>query len=363
MNFQEAQAAWQADAPLFAERGVIMNGVQTYIPDAWKSNFDMAMDAQPSLSTDPNSGVPSLLTTMIDPTVIRALFAPTKAAEIFGEVKKGTWLDETALFPIVEHTGEMTSYGDNNEDGSTGVNMNWPARQSYLWQTVKQYGEREIERAGLGRINFISEVDLAAANNSNRFANLTYLYGVSGMQTYGALNEPNLSASLTPVTKANGNGNVWMNGTAINASANEVYQDIEALFAQLVAQTGGLVEATDEMTLALSPTSAVALTATNSYNVNVYDLLKKNFPGLRVVTCVQYGVKSSSNPNGVAGGSYAQLIAKTVDGQPVGYCAFNEKARQHPVIRGMSNFKQKQTAGTWGFVLRQPVGIASIIGI
>ncbi|TIS53181.1 MAG: DUF2184 domain-containing protein, partial [Mesorhizobium sp.] len=42
------------------------------------------------------------------------------------------------------------------------------------------------------------------------------------------------------------------------------------------------------MTLAMSPESQLAMTATNSFNVNVEDLLKKNFPNLRVVSAVQY---------------------------------------------------------------------------
>ncbi len=60
----------------------------------------------------------------------------------------------------------------------------------------------------------------------------------------------------------------------------------------------GLIEADTKMVLAMSPASEGALTQTNSFNVNVFDLLKKNFPNIRVETAIQYGVTSTSNPQG-----------------------------------------------------------------
>lgn len=362
MNYNEAVAAFAADKDMLAAKGVIMPGVRGYIPDGWDSNYNLAMDAQPTLATDPNSAVPALLTTLIDPEIFRILFAPTQAAAIFGEVKKGTWLDETAMFPIVENTGEVSSYGDFNENGHTGLNTNWPQRQSYLFQTIKEYGERELERAGLARIGWVSELDGSAAQALNRFANLTYFFGVTGLQNYGVFNDPNLSASLTPATKAAG-GVKWINGGVVVATANEIYTDIQSVFFQLVAQTAGLVDQKTQMTLAMSPGSEVALTTTNAFNVNVTDLLKKNFPNLTIQTAVQYGAVSASNPNGVAAGNFMQLIAKNVEGQQTAYVAFNEKQRAHPIIVAMSSFKQKVTGGTWGAVIRGAYGISSMVGL
>ena len=365
MTFEEAMAAFRADAPRLEALGVSWQPgaeVVAYIPDGFKTNYALAMDAQPALTTDPNSAVPAMLTTMIDPAVYKILFAPNKAAEILGENRKGTWLDETAMFPVVEHTGEVSSYGDFAENGHAGVNTNWPQRQSYLFQVIKEYGERELERAGLARINWVSEIDQAAATVLNKFQNLTYFFGVQGLQNYGLLNDPNLGASLTPATKAAG-GVKWINNGQIVATANEIYADIQAIFFQLVQQSGGLIQADSKLVLAMSPGSAVALTATNSFNVNVYDLLKKNFPNIRFETAVQYGVLSASNPQGVAAGNMVQMIAENVEGQDTGYRSFNENMRSHPIVRGLSSFKQKLTAGTWGAVVRMPVAFASMVGV
>src|ERR1700674_1873101 len=168
MNPQEAAAAWRADQQRFAELGAVLPDVSMYVPPELKGKYQMAVEAPLSLRTTANCGAPTMLTTMIDPAVFKILYAPNKAAIIFGADKKGSWLDETAMFPTVEHVGEVSSYGDYSESGHTGVNTNWPQRQSYLFQTIKEYGERELERAGLARINWVSEIDAAAALALNK---------------------------------------------------------------------------------------------------------------------------------------------------------------------------------------------------
>jgi hypothetical protein len=366
MNIQEAMATFRSHRAQLEEAGVGWQPgaeVQGYFPPEFKRNYSMAKDAAiPLLTTDPNSGVPALLTTLIDPQVYEVLFAPNKAAEILGENRKGTWLDQTAMFPVAEATGEVSSYGDFSENGRAGVNTNWPQRQSYLFQLIKEYGELELERAGLARINWVSEIDKAAALNLNKFTNFTYFFGVAGLQNYGLLNDPNLSAAITPATKAVG-GTAWIVSGALNATANEIYADIEAIYFRLVAQTGGLVARDAAMTLALSPASEAAMTATNSFNVNVSDLLKKNFPNMKVISAVQYGVTAAGNTQGNAAGNLVQLIVNEVEGQQTGFCAFNEKMRAHPIIRAVSSFKQKMTGGSWGTVLRFPAGIAQMVGV
>lgn len=366
-NFNDARAQWNADRRNLSALGINLPDVISYLPEEFKQDFEMAMDAivgsQPGLETaSPNSAVPALLTTMIDPQVFEILFAANRAARIYGEVKKGTWLDEIDMFPTIEHTGEVTSYGDFAESGHAGANTTWPQRQAYLFQIVKEYGDRELERAGLAKINWVSELDKACATVMNKFLNFTYFFGVLGLQNYGALNDPQLPASITPSTKAAG-GTAWIQNGVIKATSNEVYADVEAIFLQLVIQSAGLIEYDSEMTLAMSPSSAVALTATNTFNVNVHDLLKKNFPNLKIETAVQYGAQTSTNPQGLVAGNLVQMFAGNVEGQQTAFCAYNEKMRSFPIIRSMSSYKQKVIGGTWGTVVRQPFAIASMIGV
>jgi len=364
MNRQEAIAAFAAERAILQAKGVVLPGVTMYVPDEYRHNFALAMDAQPTLSTDPNSAIPAMLTTMIDPDVIRILMAPLAMAEILGERKKGDWLTETDMFPVVEMTGEVSSYGDFNNNGRAGINMNWPQFQSYLFQTFTNYGERELERAGLAKINYVSELDQSAAYQLNQYSNLTYAFGVAGLQNYGILNNPYLAAYLTPATKAAG-GTTWFTaGGAPNATANEVYNDIATLIQSLIVKSAGNLNAKSKYTLALSPGSEQALTFANTFGVFVEDLLKKGYPGLTVKSAPQYGQQSTTNPQGYStAGNAVQLIADSIQGQQVVYAAFTEKMRAHKIIPGASSWMQKKTSGTWGTILRMPVGVAGMIGI
>jgi hypothetical protein len=370
MNRQEAIAQFAADKAMLLQRGIVLpSSVKMYLPDEYKYDYGLAMDglamdvtAGP-LVTDPNAAIPWMLTTTIDPEIIRVIFSPLAFADILGERRAGDWTEDTRMFPIVEQTGEVSSYGDFNNNGRAGVNINWPQFQSYLFQTMVRYGERQIARAGLAKISYVSELGLSAADLLNRFTNLSYAFGLQGLQNYGIINNPFLSAFLTPATKAGG-GTAWFTGNTPNATANEVYNDIIALVTKLVAQTNGALDTNSPMTLALSPQSHIALTFANSFGVFVKDLLKEGYPNLKVKIAPQYGTQSSTNPQGYStAGNAMQLIADKIQGQTVAYAAFNEKLRAHKIVAENSAWSQKTTSGTWGTILRSPQAVTGMLGI
>jgi hypothetical protein len=368
----EARAAFRADRAMLEERGVVLPySMQRYLTEREKRSGVLAMDAPSTgvnglpgpLSTDPNAALPWMLTSAIDPEIIRILFSPLEFSEILGERKAGVWTEQTRFFPIVESTGEVTSYDDYATGGRAGANFNYPQLQSYLFQTILQYGELQVDRAGLAKINWIGELQMAAADLLNRFQNLTYAFGVPNLQNYGILNSPYISAALTPATKAWG-GTGWFNNGSPAATANEVYNDIIALVTQLVSQTNGTLDIKQAMTLAMSPQSEIAMTFTNGFGVSVADLLKKGYPKIQVKTAPQYGTASSTNPQGYStAGNYVQLIADKLMGQTVAYCAYNEKLRAHKIIPKLSSWEQKETSGSWGAVLRTPAGVSSMLGV
>lgn len=318
----------------------------------------MAMDAQPALVTVSNSGIPAYLANYVDPDLIKVLVTPNRAAQIFGEAKKGDWVTYTATFPVIENTGEVSSYGDYSENGSVGANANFPQRQSYHYQTITQWGEKQLETYSLAKIDYAARLNIASAMVLDKFQNNTYFFGVAGLQNYGLLNDPNLAAPIAPGAKAfNSNASgPWVTNGQVTATSQEIYNDIQALFLELVTQSGGLIEMDDELILAMSPASSVALTATNAtFATNVYDMLKKNFPKMRFETAVQYANTSAGN--------LVQLIAPQVDGQETGFCAFTEKMRAHAIVRNTSSFLQKKSQGSWGAVIRQPFAIAQLVGV
>ncbi len=369
MNRQEAINQWNELKGVYASKGLIVPGVKMFVPDEWKEgNFSLdqiAMDAAAgTLVTDPNAAIPAMLTTAIDPDVIRVVFAPLQMAEIMGgERKAGDWLEETRMFPVVEETGEVSSYDDYSNNGRAGINFNYPQFQSYLYQTIVAYGERETERAGLMKINYVGEVTGAASSLLNRFGNLAYAFGITGLQNYGLLNNPYLSAYLTPALKAWG-GTTWFNNGSPAATANEVYNDILAVVEQIISQTNGAVDMDAPMTLALSPQSQLAMKFANSFGVSVAALLKEGFPNMKVKSAPQYGQKTASNSQGYSPvGNVFQIIVEKVDNQKVAYPAFNEKLRAHKLVPELSSWKQKMTSGVWGTINRLPIGVSGMLGV
>lgn len=317
----------------------------------------VAMDAQPELVTISNSGIPAFLSTYIDPKVIEILLAPMKAVEIVGEeTKKGDWTLETSMFPVVESTGETSSYGDYSETGVAGANVNWVQRQSYTYQVITQWGERELEKMGLARIDWANRQNIASVLTLNKFQNKSYFFGVDGLANYGLLNDPTLSAPIDPLVYSA--ETTWAQKATLTDGngALAVYDDIQAIYGQLVSQANGLVELNMEspLTLAMSPSSQVYLTLTNLYNVNVQDMLKKNFPKMKIQTAPEYATAS---------GNLVQLIADEMLGQRTATTAFTEKLRAHPIIVRESSFRQKKSQGTWGTIIFRPFLIASMLGV
>lgn len=322
---------------------ILRNSYGIHLPASTQDYVDpqVALDAQPSMVTASSAGIPAFLANFIDPNFIRVLVTPNRAAQIFGEQKKGDWTLLTAQFPVVESTGEVSSYGDFNNNGSVGSNVNWVSRQSYTFQTVTQWGERELEMAGLAKIDYAANLNIASALAMDKFMNKSYFFGIAGLQNYGMLNDPSLIAPIVA------------SATWATLDGAGVYAEIVRLYEQLVVQTRGLVRRDDAMILALSPEIEANLVKTNQYNVNVTDQLKKNFPNLRIEQAVEYATGS---------GELVQLIVEKIEGQDVGYTAFTEKMRAHPVKVELSSFQQKKSGGTWGAIIRQPIGIAQYLG-
>ena len=342
-----------ADAAMREEWGIILFDAVDYLTPELRRDYSLAMDAQPTLVTNPSAGIPSWFTQYVDPDVIEVLQTPNMGAQILGEVRKGTWETQTAWFPMSENTGEVSNYGDFNKNGRSDVNTQWESRQSILFQTFIEYGDLEVARAGLARLNLVAMKQKAAAKTLDKFLDYIYHFGVAGLENYGILTDPALSASLTPTTKAYG-GVKWVNNGQVVAQAAEVYADFQQLYNELTATTYGYVDMNTRFKL-VSPNSVnSALTATNQFGITVRNFIKESFPNVEYVSDPRYATTA---------GNVVQLIAMEFDGHQTGYCAFNEKMRQHRVVPDDSSFRQKTTSGSFGAIIPYPLGIASLIGV
>lgn len=313
----------------------------------------IAQDAAvPSIVTQPNAAIPSILNTYIDPRTIEVLFQPNQMAEIVGgEVQKGDWTTASTMFIQTESTGEVSSYGDFNQNGVAGVNVTFPDRQNYLYQTMLTLGDLESETYGLARVNLLNEKMRSAHLVLSKFQNLSYAFGINGLRNFGLLNDPSLVAPITPGTET-------VNGASVTTWAQKdaagIYADIQMLFAELVSQMPGLIDANTRMTLAMSPESQAELTKTNMYNVNVIDQIKKNFSNLTIKTAVQYTTTS---------GNLVQLKAEDLEGTPTAECAYSIKLRTHRMVMETSSMHQKVSQGTYGSIVYRPLAIAQMLGV
>ena len=328
-------------AVLNKEHGVIFGRGAQVLTDAKKANLAMAMDAElvpGALVTSPNGGFPALFTTWVDPNLIEVLVSPMKMGEAFGEVKKGNWTSSLVQFPVIESVGETSTYGDFNDSGMSGVNVQYPSRQPYHYQTIIRVGEYEQEMAGEARIDWSSRKQISAALTLNKFQNHSYIYGIDGLANYGMINDPSLLPAAT--------GGNWETLTA-----EGIFNDFGKLFKKLIAQTAGLVDNETTMTCLLSPLMKAQFTKTNQFGLNLGALFKEHYPNLSFVTIPEY-----STPTGET----IQLIVDEYEGQKTVEMSFTEKMRTHPLIQDMSGFKQKRSQGTLGAILYRPAFVATM---
>lgn len=317
---------------------------------AWITSEDMPRLAQDAaLVSAPNSAVPVELLMYFDPSVIEILTAPRRSREIFPEVKKGDWTTPAAKFRVMEMTGNTQPYSDYADNGKADVNYNWPTRENYIFETVIRYGDLEQAVTAEAKINLAADKQRAAANTIDVDANRFNFLGVSGKKIYGILNDPSLTATISPANTGTGPSVLWSTKTT-----KLIFDDILLLFARLVSQTAGLVDEKSKLILAMSPAMAVKLASATDFNVSVLTMLKGYFSNLTIVSAPQYAT---------TGGQLMQFIAAEVQGQSTGELGFSEKMRAGRLVPNLSSFAQKFTAGTYGAIIKQPMAIAQMLGM
>lgn len=312
----------------------------------------LAMDADPQPQLTANGGIPAIVSTFIDPTIVRTLFTPNRAVQIFGgEQKRGAWAQDSFLIQRVEETGDTVAYDDYSEQGAVQVTSDWEQREVFRFQTIVTYGELEQERYGLAMLPYVSEKQRAAIEVINQDQNKYYFYGVAGRKNYGLLNDPALPAPITPIT-VDGKTQ-WKDKQVV-----DIYNDILAMYEDLVTRTKGIVgdgiDMAAPLVLAMSPQLSVYFKKSNEiFSNSVENMVRNSFPNMRFEVAPQYSTSS---------GELVQMFAESAQGQDVGFLAYNEKLRAHPLVTEVSSYKQKYSAGTFGAVITQPMLFAQLLG-
>ncbi|MCH5277754.1 MAG: DUF2184 domain-containing protein [Desulfovibrionaceae bacterium] len=307
----------------------------------------MAQDA--AMITNPNTSVPAELLAYIDPAVVEIMTAPRRAREIFREEKKGDWTTPYMKWRVDEMVGKTQPYSDYANGTTSDVNSEWITREQYVFQTSITYGDLEMALSSAAKVNLAASKQRAAATVLDIDQNRFYLLGVAGRNITGILNDPNLPNAITAAATGTGGSTNWS-----TKSTQQIYNDIRALFAELTTNSNGLIDPNTPLILALSPELAVALGSATDFNISVVDMLRRYFTSLKIVTLPELHSDSA--------GETVLMIAEEVGGQPTGILAFGEKMRAGRIVPGMSSFRQKFTASTYGGIVRYPFAVAQMTG-
>ncbi len=341
-------------------KGISITGAQGVMSYAVKdghikTDFNktkMAMDS--ALQTTPNIAFPASFFQYIDPQIVEVLFAVTNANKLAPEVKQGTWEQEFYSFPVEEVVGDVTAYSDRTENVTTTVNYEFPVRELARFQTVIEYGDLEADKANASKIALQSRKQLASANIIARKQNQFYLYGVSGKQNYGLLNDPNLNSSISPITV--GGNTTWSAKTTADPdnAGNLVYNDILKLWGELSSKNGGNISQNERIVLAVSNNVVSYLSMPNQFGLTAEKILRDNFPNIEIVQLPELTTNA---------GEEIKMVVPSLYGVDTANVAYADKFRAGRIIPELSQFKQKCVGTSWGAIIRRPSLIATMLGV
>lgn len=312
----------------------------------------LAQDA--AMSTQPNIGAPAALYTYLDPRIIEVLFGVTNATQFFEKSKIGEFADDYATFQVEEIAGQVSPYSDFAEGVTSDVNYDFPVRQNFRYQTTIKYGDLETEKMARARVALPARKQNAAAQIIARAENKFQLYGVEGMEIYGMLNDPNLPATIAPISV--NSKSTWADKIAAdpNNAATLVFNDVNKLWQELSKNNGGHLDVNSPIVLGVSNKMIGYLTQPNQYGKTAKVMLQENYPNIKFVQLPELSTSA---------GEMLYMTVTDLYGEETGFCAFSRAFQLGRLVPDLSSFSQKASAGTWGCVIRRPSLVATMTGI
>jgi hypothetical protein len=305
---------------------------------------------QDAATLDPNATVPAYMRTYANPRIIEVLTAERAYRKIAPEVKNGDFTTAFTQFRSIEFTGDTTPYGDYDGNGVSGVNTAFPVREQYRFQTTIKVGDLEQKMNAEAKIDLFAEKQKSAAINIDIAFNKYALYGVAGKAVYGLLNDPSLNAAITPIV-VNSTQTKWEDKTA-----NQEMNDLNKLVASLYTQAAGHIDDSTRTKLLVSPATLAAMNKLNDYGVSVKKMIADTYPNMTIVVVPELY-------NATLETSTMILLADEILGQPTVEFGYADKYYAHEIVRDLSSWKQKVSAGTYGAIVQLPFAIGSMTGI
>lgn len=344
LSLQEKAAFYQQAQKLgFDSNGALLNsGIYGKILNLY---------GQDSAITTPNAGLPAEFFTYYDRRVIDVFFAKTVAEQIGKMYKGGSWEDAFYRTRIREAVGATRPYSDLSAEQNVNSNTNYVIRQAYRMELVKQWGDLQVAENAKALIDYVSDINVAASHVLAQDLNNIFFYGVSGLQNYGILNDPNLPAYETPNT-------VDTRVKWQDKSLPEIVTDLTKMLSSLYANAEGWINPDTKLRLALPPSVLPILQGKiSALGYSVFQWIKDNL-GDRIIEDIVIAPQLATST-----GNMVMLYAMEMNGQDVINNVFGELYKSHGVVRQLSSFVEKVSASSYGAVVRYPFAIVRMLGV
>lgn len=317
-----------------------------------------AMDAiQPSVTTG-TIGTPVQFLQYFVPGWVNVLTAKRKIDELTGRATIGNWYDAQIIWGLMDRLGNVQPYGDYTNIPLSSWQLNFNYRSVVVFEQGMMVGNKEAATAAAMKVNAADmkrqAVSLVLENNRNAIG--FYGYNSGNNNTYGFLNEPNLSAYGTVANGASGSP-LWSRKTTLEIEAD--------LLAALVAIRTNSADTIDPKTARITlavPTDAVDyLSTATQFNISVMSWLAANYPNVRVVSAPQL-----NNANGGANVfyMYAEKVEDdSTDDGDVWLQAVPATFLVNGVQQQAKGYLEDYISATAGQILKRPFAVVRYSGI
>lgn len=310
-------------------------------------------DALPTLTPN-NIGVPSNILTQTMTKSLEIITQKRTSEEVFGgKAKIMDWQLQKGQFPIKERTAVTETYSDFGDAKYAGLNVNWEEVRNHRFSSGILIGDLEVEQYAEAKINYVNEVNTAAAESIaiefNRVAFNGYLKDGNYI-VYGGLNSPQLKPYET-IAK-----------TWDTATFDEIKNDISNLLDILTTQSGGNVNvAKDKIRIAIPSNKLVWLKTTVNQLSSKFllTMINEAFPNIEWIGAPELKNAYSGNKDVLF------LVAENNTGGVSESCelGFSELMRMSRLEQKTTCYVQKMSAGTCGFIAYKPTYIVRAYGI
>lgn len=250
-----------------------------------------AMDQYPINPLQPDLSTPSITTPVQFlqnwmTGLVNYLTAARRADEAFGMYTIGAFEDQQIVQGFRETLGQAVPYGDSANNTFASFNINWEYRTNQQFRVGLQIPMLQEMRTARARVDFSSSVRDSAVLALEILRNAVAFYGWNdGLSlTFGALNDPGLTAYTVVATGATG-GTTWASKTYL-----EIWADIRTAAAAVRSQSGDTIDPhTTPMTLLVASDVVDQLDQINNLgNQSVMQLIKQTYPRMRVLSAPEF---------------------------------------------------------------------------